>query len=189
MQPYLGLGNSLQTAQGGGTLGDFADDYSNSAGWTLSADMSISSGVLNYTAVDGQQNSYKSLGITLSDTLWYADFDYNEASDTATDNHAWAVFCLTAGTGNPPNATQDGMIASVVENWTEYRWITQARDGSSIENTGQSTPHSRQGTQYYNRLLRTSATGNAFESFTNSDRTGAPFTSLTDTIVSTSALS
>ncbi|KKM88862.1 hypothetical protein LCGC14_1254410 [marine sediment metagenome] len=171
-------------------VADFTERYDDDTGWTLSANMTISSGVLNYTAVPRTpETSFKSLGLTLSDTLWYADWDYTETADTATDNFSWGVFCLCAGTGNPRTATQDAMMWRVVENHTDYRILITGRDGSTDTNSAQSSDILQSASKRFPRLKRTSSTGAAGQIFSDSARTSELVTGVTVTIDSLDAQS
>lgn len=163
----------------------FTEDYSSSTGWTLSSNMNIGSGVLNYVAVPRTpENSWKSLGVTLSDTLWFANFDYNESADTAADNFSWLVFCLSAGTAEPRNSSQDMIGLGVRENLADYAMQNFARDGATITNSV-GTSNLSQSTQYYPRLLRNSATEQEVQVYSDSARTTTAVSSVTHAIAST----
>jgi len=164
----------------------FTMDYSSSSGWTLASGMSISGGTLNYVVPnDPARTSYYDISNTMSDTLWYMDWDYYETSDTATDNYGWSVIGLVAGTSEPVTGSIDCMLGYVVENWSQYRLLLSSKDGGSATNSGQSSDLT-QGTQYYNRMRRDTATTNFLGAYTNSGRTSLS-TSVTATIPSTAA--
>ena len=147
----------------------FSDDYPDSTGWTEATNISVVSGKMKFNArAQDPVTSFKSLGFTLSDTLWYADFDFNPSAQGGSGGRRFAVFALCAGTGVPRTATQDAFM------WTlgaasDYQHGWNAKDGGS-EGSASNTTDVVFGLNYA-RLLRTSATGITTALFTDSGRT------------------
>ena len=165
---------------------DFSDYYNNSTGWTLSSNMSISGGSFHYNAAPfTPENSYKDMGITLSDTLWYADYDYQQTADSNTDNWAYGIHIFSAGTANPRiSSSTDSISNQVIQNKSVFTYLLSARENTTNYNSAQSSA-AAQDTRYYLRNLRTSATGITLQMFDDEDRTSTFSTALTRVIPST----
>ena len=136
----------------------YTGDYSSTSGWTQATTNTANSGTGSQTVgIDGGwayanstgsangQFVHTSLGITLNDTKWVADFEYYNIG--AVNMYP---FVLAAGTSSSWDSTQD--MVSVVEAGTNVLMI-RYRDGSSQANSSASSTMSTN-TSYFCRLIR-----------------------------------
>ena len=136
----------------------YTGDYSSTSGWTQATTNTANSGTgaqtvgidggwayANSTGSANGQFVYTSLGITLSDTKWVADFEYYNIG--AINLYP---FVLASGTSSSWNSTQD--MISVIEGGTNVLMI-RYRDGSSQANSSASSAMSTN-TSYFCRLIR-----------------------------------
>ena len=136
----------------------FTGDYSSTSGWTQATTNTANSGTgaqtvgidggwayANSTGSANGQFVYTSLGTTISDTKWFADFEYYNIG--AVNLYP---FVLAAGTSSSWDSTQD--MISVIEGGTNVLMI-RYRDGSSQANSSASSTMSTN-TSYFCRLIR-----------------------------------
>tara|TARA_R110002126_G_scaffold159969_2_gene307491 strand:- start:500 stop:1138 length:639 start_codon:yes stop_codon:yes gene_type:complete len=157
--------------------------YDNTTGWTLPSNPTITGGSMVYTStLTNPVTAHFEVPFVLSDTLWYCDYDIASMGGNAVDQyHIWHCG-FAAGTASMPNNTQDSIAAATVMNNSNFQFELFGRDGGT-DYSAQSGVNTAYGA-FYPRLARTSATGNLFQGFTNSERTSGG-TELTDTIPST----
>lgn len=163
----------------------FTENYGSNAGWTEATNITVTGGELLYNArVTNPVTTRKNIGFTFSDTLWFAEYEFNPSAETNPDSHFYFSWCLAAGTGIPPTTTQDALVQIYANSFSDYRWGIVDKDGSTegqLQNTNAQTFG-----LVFPRFERTSATGVKLSFFTNSirtiEQTGSP---LTPTIVST----
>ena len=154
----------------------FADDFTSNTGWTQTGTtVTVNSGIAGkaaYVSSSGASTDRvsKGLGITLSDSLWCADFDFQATTMTAGgDDAQGAVFSLCSTTGTPRSGTQDNIMMFIYNSGGTTYLLSYARDGTSTSvSSGIIISLS---TQYYCRLQRTSATGARLSVFSDADRT------------------
>ena len=136
----------------------YTGDYSSTSGWTQATTNTANSGTgaqtvgidggwayANSTGSANGQFVYTSLGTTISDTKWFADFEYYNIG--AVNLYP---FVLASGTSSSWNSTQD--MISVIEGGTNVLMI-RYRDGSSQANSSASSAMSTN-TSYFCRLIR-----------------------------------
>ena len=136
----------------------FTGDYSSTSGWTQATTNIANSGTgaqtvgidggwayANSTGSANGQFVYTSLGTTISDTKWFADFEYYNIG--AVNLYP---FVLAAGTSSSWDSNQD--MISVVEAGTNVLMI-RYRDGTSQANSSASSTMSTN-TSYFCRLIR-----------------------------------
>jgi len=157
----------------------FEDDYTSNTGWTQTGSkVTVDSGKSDWVDAnaaatnDSLQQVIKSLGITLSDTAWTADFTYINNGGTV----GGYPFVFQSGTGNYDSASNDAITMSE-DNPNKIK-INTKNGGSYV--AGSSTIAVSSGTTYYIRIQRTSATDIKLSAFTDSARTthtsGSPVT-------------
>ena len=157
----------------------FEDDYTSNTGWTQTGSkVTVNSGKSDWVDAnapatnDSLQQVIKSLGITLSDTAWTADFTYINNGGTV----GGYPFVFQSGTGNYDSASNDAITMSE-DNPNKIK-INTKNGGTYV--AGSSTIAVGSGTTYYIRLQRTSATDIKLSAFTDSARTthasGSPVT-------------
>ena len=168
----------------------FEDDYTTNTGWTqvgtlLDVDNIVADKVGATAVTSDAERVSKSLGVTLSNTLWYAEFELNVVSQS-TDAEL-LPFLLAAGTAAPASSTQDYCGFDVYELSVIPRFRVHARNGST--NTYGTAINGVYNTLYYFRLTRTSATNLTLSIFTDSARTthlsGSPQSVTIDSTVDT----
>ena len=165
---------SAGAASSSGTLTPTFDEaYTTNTGWTaVGSNVTIDSGVADACAAvaatcNADNRVHKSLGATLSDTLWALESDIILSSSAGNDNMPYS---LCAGTGTPDTASQDCIVAY---------WDTSAdtmrisyKDGAgAFSNATGNTISVVESTQYYIRMIRNSATNIALSIFSDSGRT------------------
>ena len=162
-----------------GTAISFEDDYTSNSGWTQTGSkVTVDSGKSDWVDAnaaatnDSLQQVIKSLGITLSDTAWTADFTYINNGGTV----GGYPFVFQSGTGNYDSASNDAITMSE-DNPNKIK-INTKNGGTYV--AGSSTIAVSSGTTYYIRIQRTSATDIKLSAFTDSARTthtsGSPVT-------------
>ena len=162
-----------------GTAISFEDDYTSNSGWTQTGSkVTVNSGKSDWVDAnaaatnDSLQQVIKSLGITLSDTAWTADFTYINNGGTV----GGYPFVFQSGTGNYDSASNDAITMSE-DNPNKIK-INTKNGGTYV--AGSSTIAVSSGTTYYIRIQRTSATDIKLSAFTDSARTthtsGSPVT-------------
>ena len=147
-----------KTSNSPATTSTYTGDYSSTSGWTQATTNTANSGTgaqtvgidggwayANSTGSANGQFVYTSLGTTLSDTKWFADFEYYNIG--AVNLYP---FVLAAGTSSSWDSTQD--MISVIEGGTNVLMI-RYRDGSSQANSSASSAMSTN-TSYFCRLIR-----------------------------------
>ena len=151
-----------------GTAATFSDDYTTNSGWTqVGTTITVNSGVGGKAAaVSTLDNAgayiHKSLGVTLSDSLWYANFEFER--DTAGTNSFF--FVVSAGTALAFNATQD--MLGVVADTGDIR--SCAKDGAAAVTNGTFMALTTD-VNYFCRLERTTTTNLKLSVFSDSART------------------
>ena len=147
-----------KTSNSPATTSTYTGDYSSTSGWTQATTNTANSGTgaqtvgidggwayANSTGSANGQFVHTSLGITLNDTKWVADFEYYNIG--AINLYP---FVLASGTSSSWNSTQD--MISVIEGGTNVLMI-RYRDGSSQANSSVSSTMSTN-TSYFCRLIR-----------------------------------
>ena len=154
----------------------FSDDYTTNSGWTQVGTLidvdNIVADKVGATAVpaNAEHRVYKTLGVTLSDTLWYAEFDFKLNSRSGAVDYEILPFLLTAGTGDPGTATQDYCGFDTYQAAGPVQKVrVHVRDGAT--NTYGTLIDITLTTQYYFRLERTTAINLRISIFTDSGRT------------------
>ena len=157
----------------------FEDDYTSNSGWVQTGSkVTVDSGKSDWVDANGAatndslQQVIKSLGITLNDTAWTADFTYINNGGTV----GGYPFVFQSGTGNYDSASNDAITMSE-DNPNKIK-INTKNGGTYV--AGSSTIAVGSGTTYYIRLQRTSATDIKLSAFTDPARithaSGSPVT-------------
>jgi len=168
----------MYNLQGASTI-SFEDDYTSNSGWTQTGSkVTVNSGKADWVDAnaaatnDSLQQVIKSLGITLNDTAWIADFTYINNGGTV----GGYPFVFQSGTGNYDSASNDAITMS--EDNPNNIKINTKNGGTYV--AGSSTIAVSSGTTYYIRIQRISATDIKLSAFTDSARTthtsGSPVT-------------
>ena len=150
------------------TGGDFADCYTTNTGWTaVGSNVEVANGVARAVTASCESDNriHKALGLTLTDTLWYYNF---EIKPQTSDGAATGAVALSAGTGALSTSTQDS-IGLYINTTPGLRLFYKDGAGAVTLVTTEITGVA--GTLYYGRLLRDSATGVTLQLFSNSART------------------
>jgi len=161
----------------------FSDDYTTNTGWTqtgitVTVDDVLFPDLVKYNAGIKTDRVEKSLGVTLSDSLWMAEFEWNFQAVTSAPTRY--IFALTAGSGEPASSSQDTLSVLYTDNagpklWTLY---IDGAGGENFSNTGKEATVAT-GNTYYLRFERTSTTNIKLSVFSDSSRTthvtGSPF--------------
>lgn len=183
--PSLAVGSS-QTSDAG-----FIDGYLTNSGWTqVGTAITVDSGTtdkLDGTSVvaNADHRVYKSLGFTLSDSLWVSEFELNITA-LATNSQGFPVW-LSAGTGKPRDGATDGIGVMIQDPaGTNQILIIKSNGGTLATSTAMTLPLS---TLFYCRLERTSTTNARLSVFTDSGRTahqaGSPINYTIDSTITT----
>lgn len=154
----------VASSESGPTFSDtFASDN-----WTdVGTGLGVASGVMRSTGAEAAEcQSYRALGVTLSDTLWFCNFDVIMNNVTGADNDDILIFGFTAGTSHM-SASQD-MLGIQMAAPDTFRPCY--KDGAGGITTGDAVNFAVS-TQYYARLERTTATNLRLSIFTDSGRT------------------
>ena len=164
----------------------FQDDYSSSSGWTIhNSGGSFTGGRFRWGTADNTSDhrSYKSLGVTLSDSVWEANFDFFH-DDFASNSNETVIFGLTAGTAQPfGGSSQDAIMAVLHFSAGAAEMYMMWKDGTTITYGGNAIPNLVQGTQYYVTLKRLSTTSIELKMFTNTERTSQFGSTATETTI------
>jgi len=163
----------------------FSDTYDSTTGWTTHAGSGITinsniSGALSANAIpDNSANRVsKPLGLTLSNTTWFAEFEFMRTSGT----NAHYPFMLAAGTGQVWDATQDHIGIELDSTGMRIK----QRNGST--STGATAIAISQSTRYYCTMMRNTADLITFEvrtvSHSGSHVSGSPGTLATSSSTS-----
>jgi hypothetical protein len=151
----------------------FQDDYSTNTGWTstngaIAVDGSDSNKcIMTNGDASNDVRVYKSLSLTLNNTKWCVDFDYKQTDQTPRAG-AFPV-CLTAGTSEPDNATQDMIGVKAFTSTQTLRLIY--KDGAGAVTSNDTNPVTIvNGTQYYCRLIRSADNTTKLEVYSDSNR-------------------
>lgn len=155
----------------------FSNDFSSSTGWTTyGSGVSVTGGTGRARTAAIDSGIYANIGGTLSDTLWVWEWD-----DIRTNTGTGAlVYCLAAGTSVPATSSQD--FLGIYQNNSNY--YNAYKDGGAAFDTGIG-PAFSEGTHYWDRLIRTSATNLRLLIFSNSGRTSQVGSTANTTIAST----
>ena len=174
-----------------GPVPTFQDDYTTNTGWTqVGTTITVNSGTAGKadgTSVpaNADHRVHKALGVTLSNSLWYADFEFNitAVGEGAQGSIAW----FSAGTGRMRDGSTDGLGVWIQRpGGTPQIGIVKA-DGATVGvSTTQTLPLS---TLFYCRFERTSTTNARLSVFTDSARTvhqtGSPINYTIDATITT----
>ena len=148
---------------------DIVDAYTTNTGWTqVGVGITVDSGVADKvasitTAPNADNRVRKDLSLTLSDTLWYADYEFTRTTDLGSYNDSMPV-SFTAGTSRT-SSTQDALGMYIGVNVSPFY-----KDGAGAVTVGTAITISVS-TLYYCRLERTSATNLRLNVFSDSART------------------
>jgi len=155
----------------------FQDNYNTNDGWTQVStlvtvdDASFPDICKANAATSGvDRRVHKSLGVTLSDTAWRAEFDFKSQSES-TSGSLFSVISLAAGTANPHASSQD--VVCVSNNWSGGPVLEiDYKDGAGAFTQSFPTIIAyTTNTQYYLRFERTSATNTKLSVFSDVNRT------------------
>ena len=160
-----------------GPVPTFQDDYTTDSGWTqtgttITVDSIANPNQVKFLSTSGGTTDRvtKSLGVTLSDTLWYAEFDFIFTSGTTIgDDPLFLPFLLSAGTSDQGGTSQDGLGFYGYKTGATSSVFMYKKDGAS--QTSSSGVTITLGTTYYIRLERTTATNLKMSVFTDISRT------------------
>jgi hypothetical protein len=156
----------------------FEDDYTTNSGWTQTGTkVTVDSGTpdkvkgTGNSGIGTQESVTKSLGVTLSNTTWSAEFELKMIS--ASDWYS-IPFGLSAGTSNIETATQDSVGITFNGNGglqPKVYGFYKDGSGSWTQVIPTSILYLTAGTLYYLRVERTSSTNIKISVFTDSGRT------------------
>mgnify|MGYP005822665209 CR=1 FL=1 len=151
----------------------FDENMSSSTGWTSNGtDVTIGSGLMNWTGSTDGDYMYKACDVVLNDTAWVFDFDFKVNSSSGFPFADRIAISDKAGV-NPSTANNDMLgIRFGVNAGPTYLERTTKKDGSG--SLGSSADGDNVGTTLrYWELIRTSATNLDNSIYTDSDRTTA----------------
>ena len=175
LQNYLGLSSGLQTTLGGVTP-TFQDDYTTNSGWTQTGTtITVDSGVADKLAGVSVTNSSdqrvsKALGVTLSDSLWRCDCDFNMTTAPTTDGRGFPLFVST-GTAKYRDGSHDALAIRLLELSGAFRLgMSYNLAGTVTHFTDATTIAISTSTTYYLRFGRTSTTNARLSVFTDASR-------------------
>jgi len=165
---------------------DFEDDYNSNVGWTqVGTGTTVDDGSFpdimkcNNVVLNADSRVHKSLGLTLSDTQWISNFEFELTSIAATRRSMIIVF--SAGTNNLVSGTDMDYIG--------VRWNVFGGSGATIvgkEGTVLGTESAfvtlSTGVQYFGTFRRTSTTQVDLAVFTDVNRTIQVGSTVTATI-------
>lgn len=138
--------------------------------------------IMNSGDASNDVRAWKALGTTLSDTKWVIDFDYLQTDETPRAG-AFPI-CLTAGSSEPDNATQDMIGVKAFTSTQTLRLIY--KDGAGSVTANDTNPITIvNGTQYYCRLIRHSATKTELIVYLDSDRSEVVGSQISSNVPST----
>lgn len=156
----------------------FSEDYTTNSGWTqsgsgeINVDSTVADKLSFATTTNTSAYVYKSIGCTLSDTLWSFDFDYYYTSRISYPNVG--IFTLAAGILDPLVTASDqdclaycfgGKGAS-----EDIELYTKEGANARIQNAAGAILITTT-TQYYCTVSRDSATQSTYSVFSDSGRT------------------
>lgn len=153
----------------------FSDDYTTNTGWTQNGTkVTVNSAVAGKAAgtgnSTGNESVVKTMDGTLSDTLWFAEFDLKMVSAS---NWFSAPYVFTAGTGAATTATQDAL--GIAFNGTGASdatvFVFEKVAGAAATLTTTTDLNLVATTQYFARLERTTSTNLRVSIFSDSART------------------
>ena len=186
MQPYLGLSNSLQTAQAGGGAWDWDDDFISYADDTAFAVVypTTDSGEMKGQAASNDilvnQNGavasnndvlYRDFGSNLDDTAWVLRQAINLTVLTLTNAPYYSAmhYGLYSSTGNS-GVTQDYIGTTIYSRTGVSAWYAYTTDGGGVNTPYLGTAFARTLTpeMMYNEVIRLTATTFTNEFFSDS---------------------
>jgi len=157
---------------------DFEDDYNSDVGWTqvggntigdrVVVDSAESPGVALFDDISNNADHrvHKALGLTLSDDVWFADFEFTFSA--LTGDPQMNVYTLSAGTGDPAVASQDAL--GVLTNPQGFNLFF--KDGAGgLTFGGTTTTALTLGTNFFCRLERVSSILTRINVYTDAART------------------
>ena len=154
-----------------GPTPDFFSNYDVTADWTkVGTKITVNETVANVGYFDDIENTtgrnivHQALGLTMSNSLWYADFQFTIDSLTVAGTGWW--WFLTDVIGIPEVDTVDGIGVEIANNLS----IRGYANDSTTASTGSEIWLSV-GVTYYARLERTSSTNCILNIYSNSGRT------------------
>ena len=147
----------------------FTDTFDNDDGWTLGSGYSIGSNKISWSNTS-TVTSNKALGFTLSDTLWYMDYELTPTADNDVDMFKQFTLGLSNSTSMMAAGSNDWCTDGVAMKWADYHPETRGNDGGTTDwnSEGSNLPY---GTKYYNRMERSSSTILNVDWHSDSDRT------------------
>lgn len=157
----------------GGSSGIFSDDFTSDAGWTktgtkINVNDTVSGKLAFNVACNGEDHRvHKSLGLTLSNTTWRAEFDFIASAWSGTQS--LQLLGLVDTPGDMEFATQDLIAVFIDEN--EKLQIQHKNDATSIGTITTGGPSISLSTNYYIRLERTTSTNAKLSVFSDEART------------------
>ena len=148
-------------------LPDFEDDFDSTSGWSNSGKITVDSGVANkvyYNGVPDNEtgnHATRALGVTLSDTEWIAQIEWDSLTPESGGDGTNPLFCLfAAGTTTTVKSANQDFIGIAVHTTSNSPWVGGLsachKDGSSsyVSGSGDKIGISAS-TKYYIRLERT----------------------------------
>jgi len=150
---------------------DFFSNYDNTSDWTkVGTKITVDETVADVGYFDNIENAagrnivHQALGLTMSNSLWYADFQFTIDSLTVAGTGYW--WFLTDVIGIPEKDTVDG-IGVEIANVLSIRGYANDSFTASVSTEIWLTV----GVTYYARLERTSSTNCVLNIYSNSGRT------------------
>ena len=149
----------------------FEDNFDSTSGWSNSGKITVDSGVANkvyYNGVPDNEtgnHATRALGVTLSDTEWIAQIEWDSLTPESGGDGTNPLFCLfAAGTTTAVKSANQDFIGIAVHTASNNPWgggiSVCHKDGSSsyVSGSGDQITISAS-TKYYIRLERTGSTG------------------------------
>ncbi len=162
------------TINGAAKTADFTELYTTNSGFTkigtlLDVDNHVADKVAaNAAPGNARHGEYKSLGLTLNDEFWTADFDFQFTSHADTKHFA---FALVAGTDSIEVTSQDMVSVTTDGNAAGLRIAYKDGAGAITFNPSGNAIATTLNTQYYCRFQRISSTKLKLIVYLDSDRT------------------
>lgn len=175
---YTTPSSATATSNGAG-IPSFSDDYSSTTGWTtLGVNVTVdtfTTGAVNANSADtGSDNRvHKSLGLTLSDTEWFAQFEVTPILDNGSTS-SFAVFTFTAGTQaiTLSGTSQDEIgLNAIIVGSTALAVYSKNGTTRVSNNAGGDIFNYTNGVPLFINLIRLTSTTVQFQVFTDSNRT------------------
>ena len=163
----------------------FSDAYTTNSGWTdTGTKVTVDSGVADkvaWASIDGddEERTTKSLGLTLSDSQWTADFEFKHTAISSGEN-LYLGFMVSDASFR--NGSVDGLGFGLADNGNI---IMVAKDGASLTSNYPGTLAPIIDTWYYARLERTTTTNLRLSIYTDEAHTTLLGTAENFTIPST----